>query len=746
MTEDSTWDPYADTFRQAELPYTTSAESRFPRNTSARGIYGATSTTRRCTIAPSLLAKRLGISTYSAELTLNTTTQLVVHNLSSPLSQRVRTRQSQLHHPRLACRLYSDTLFSDQKSLLGNTCAQAFLAGSCGFSAIYGMPTKGEAGDKLYTFITTYGIPEELTTDGAKEEMLGTCNAVRKKYLIHQTITEPHTPQQNKTEIEIKALKRHYRCLMHNHAVPETLWDFGLKHAARIRSHVARDSLNGRTPLELLTGQTPDISEIMHFGFYDWIKYYDPAAFPSKREFLGRWLGPADHVGQALCFYILKDNGQVIARSTVRLLTPEEISDPEEIRARAEFTTSVSAVIGDFDGTLILEEPKDEPEVSLAPDDPDTTLTDAPAAPPAPDSHVGLDPLIHATIILLRGDRSKLGRVIDRTRNADGLYVGRKHKLPALDSRCYVVEFSDGERVDISYNTLAEHLYSQVDSKGNQFQIFKEIVNHCRGKAAVDKADQHTNYQGRKTKKKTTAGWDLEVEWKDGSTSWLTLKELKNSNMVEVAQYAIDNRIDSEPAFDWWVRDVIKRRERLIKMSQSYRIRTGYKFGLRVPNTVKEALEIDKERGDTLWQDAITKEMTNVRIAFEIRSDNIPPPGFQRIPHNIIFEIKMDLTRKTRLVAGGHKTAPPTQLTYSSVVSRESVRIGFLLAALNDVDIVAADVGNAYLNATTKEKVYIITGPEFGPLEEGKVAVIVRALYGRKSSGAMWWSHFAANL
>jgi len=56
------------------------------------------------------------------------------------------------------------------------------------------------------------------------------------------------------------------------------------------------------------------------------------------------------------------------------------------------------------------------------------------------------------------------------------------------------------------------------------------------------------------------------------------------------------------------------------------------------------------------------------------------------------------------------------------------VRIGFLLAALNDVDMVAADVGNAYLNATTKEKVYIITGPEFGPLEQGKVAVIVRAL------------------
>ena len=100
-------------------------------------------------MAPSILAKRLGISIYNAEMTLNNTTQLAVHNLSAPLSQRVRLRQAQLRQPRLNCRLYSDTLFSDQKYLLGNTCAQAFLAGNCGFSTIYGMSTKAAAGDKL---------------------------------------------------------------------------------------------------------------------------------------------------------------------------------------------------------------------------------------------------------------------------------------------------------------------------------------------------------------------------------------------------------------------------------------------------------------------------------------------------------------------------------------------------------------------------------------------------------------------
>ena len=62
----------------------------------------------------------------------------------------------------------------------------------------------------------------------------------------------------------------------------------------------------------------------------------------------------------------------------------------------------------------------------------------------------------------------------------------------------------------------------------------------------------------------------------------------------------------------------------------------------------------------------------------------------------------MDFTRKARFVAGGHMTDPPVIMTYSSVVSRDSARIGFLLAALNDLELVAADIGNAHLQATTK--------------------------------------------
>jgi hypothetical protein len=70
-------------------------------------------------------------------------------------------------------------------------------------------------------------------------------------------------------------------------------------------------------------------------------------------------------------------------------------------------------------------------------------------------------------------------------------------------------------------------------------------------------------------------------------------------------------------------------------------------------------------------------------------------------------------------------------------VSRDSVRIAFLSAALNNLDIMACDVSNAYLNAPCREKIWFVAGPEFGS-RQGQVIKTVRALYGLKSSGASW--------
>ena len=75
------------------------------------------------------------------------------------------------------------------------------------------------------------------------------------------------------------------------------------------------------------------------------------------------------------------------------------------------------------------------------------------------------------------------------------------------------------------------------------------------------------------------------------------------------------------------------------------------------------------------------------------------------------------------------------------VVSRGSVRVALIYAALNDIDVWMADICNAYLQAPSSEKSYYICGPEFGIEHEGKVAVIVCALYSGKTSGRDFRNH-----
>ena len=140
-----------------------------------------------------------------------------------------------------------------------------------------------------------------------------------------------------------------------------------------------------------------------------------------------------------------------------------------------------------------------------------------------------------------------------------------------------------------------------------------------------------------------------------------------------------------------------------------------FKFGIKIPNTVQEALVLDKTKGKILWLQAINKEMANVRIAFKIVEPNDTVPiRYTKVPLRMIFDLKLDFTHKARLVTGGHMTNTPTELTYSSVVSRDSIHICFLIATLNNLDIQMTDIGNAYLNATTKDKCYAIAGKEFG--------------------------------
>ena len=101
-----------------------------------------------------------------------------------------------------------------------------------------------------------------------------------------------------------------------------------------------------------------------------------------------------------------------------------------------------------------------------------------------------------------------------------------------------------------------------------------------------------------------------------------------------------------------------------------------------LPKMVKEAIAIDEKNGNTLWQDAIQKGMESVKIAFQtIPKGKKPPNGFQFVKCHTVFDIKMeDFCRNDCLVAGCYMTHTPDSITYSSLVTRETVYIALIMA------------------------------------------------------------------
>merc|ERR1712107_143636 len=96
----------------------------------------------------------------------------------------------------------------------------------------------------------------------------------------------------------------------------------------------------------------------------------------------------------------------------------------------------------------------------------------------------------------------------------------------------------------------------------------------------------------------TTKGWHVNIQWKDGSTTWIKLKDVKDSYPVELAEFAKENGISEEPAFAWWVPFTLKKKARIISKIKSKYWQRTHKYGVRIPKSVKEALMIDAQNGN----------------------------------------------------------------------------------------------------------------------------------------------------
>ena len=145
-------------------------------------------------------------------------------------------------------------------------------------------------------------------------------------------------------------------------------------------------------------------------------------------------------------------------------------------------------------------------------------------------------------------------------------------------------------------------MLSHVYSEGRHCQVLKDISDHSADGSALKRIDGFITSRDRKRQyKKTTRGCILEVERKDGTIIWIPLNDVKDSNHVGLAKCAVANNIYDEPAFKWWMKNVLCKRDRIISKVKAKYWRTTQTFGIQFPKTVDGAYKIYHRMDTTSW-------------------------------------------------------------------------------------------------------------------------------------------------
>ena len=163
----------------------------------------------------------------------------------------------------------------------------------------------------------------------------------------------------------------------------------------------------------------------------------------------------------------------------------------------------------------------------------------------------------------------------------------------------------------MSANVIAENLLSQVDEEGHLQMMLEEITDHrCDGTEIKSTEGYYTSKGGHQTKKRTTRGWQVYLQWKDGSGDWVAIKDVKDSYPIELSEYAIAASISHEPAFAWWVPYTLRKRTRIISKLKTKYWKKTHKYGFEIPKSIAEAIRIDKEMQTRCGKNLLEKKWT----------------------------------------------------------------------------------------------------------------------------------------
>ena len=726
---------------------------------------------------------------------------------SSPdgnLFKRYHSPNPAMNVYRLQDDVLTDTVFSDTPAVDGGcTQAQIFFGKSSHIVHVEALTTTKDFLRSFQNFVRKWGAPIRLLADSAQYQSSFRVLDYLRLLWIGLWQSEPHYQHQNKFERRYQTFKRTTNRLMDRTGTPPFLWLLCMTYVAYMMNRVADPTLNNTQPIFRATGKIGDISPMLVFTWLEPVYFkVDDSPFPSASpEALGYFVGIAEHVGHTMTFLIFhKATQRILPRSTVRSaldpaarnLRAKLLSDPStkhdfhlwqsdlEQKKPSNDSDLVSTAQDygekepgrppDFIYSKTVENEIDSPgnadlygENAYLDEHGDSSTQDT----HLPDTATTIDVVLNDAngqpqttmdgkqITIPGRDPKDLQGVTFRVPQPDGTTLRARitglvdHKDKTRQTRLATKKLSDFtckyDTIDIedtiAYNDVMNYLHRDEVEEGGISWKFRRIIGH---EGPLDR--NHPNHKG--------SPYNVMIEWENGETTHEPISKIHQDDPITLAKYAKDN--DLLDTVGWkrckpHARRTVKL-NRLIKQVKlrSFRTSPKYMYGYLVPRNYKDALRIDTMNGNNKWIDSIKLEMQQLDeydTFIDVGMENLVsiPEGFTKIKVHLVFAVKHDARHKSRMCANGNLTPVPLNSVYSGVVSLRGLRLCIFAAELNGMEAYATDIGNAYLEARTQEKVCIKAGPEFGE-REGHLLIIYKALYGLRSSGKEFGDLLAACL
>ena len=573
----------------------------------------------------------------------------------------------------------TDTIYSDVPSVPGGyTSAQIFIGCDSAYASAFGMKSDKEFVNTLWDEIRKRGAMDKLVSDRAQVEISNKVKEVLRYLVIDDWQSEPHYQHQNPAERRYRHLKKNTNKVLNRTGAPASMWLLCLLYVCFIMNRLAVASIGGRTPAEKVYGETPDISMIPRFQFWEPVYFSrndmgDGKNFPSKSdEAKGRFVGFSEDVGHKMTYKILTDDTYtVLYRSRIRTALDEDnknyrLEEDDKFQANPQ------------DADIVKSKHEDKPM-----------------------KVIDFDEMIGRTFLMpAEEDGTRLrAKIIEQIEDEEKNIASDP---TMVKFRCSV---NDGQYEEImTYNQILDKLEDDLETEGTW--KFKSIDGHQGPLSTSD-----PGYKGSR--------WNVRVNWESGETTYEPLSLMAKDDPVTCAIYAKDNNLLH---LDGWKRfkKLANRQKKLLRMAnqaklRSYKMSKKYKFGVEVPRDHNHAMQLDQQNGNHLWKEAEEKELSQIdeyETFNDLGKGDLSPSGHKKIRAHMVYDVKHDGRRKARLVADGHLTDVPTDSTYSSVVSLRGLRMVIFLAELNDLQIWGTDIGNAHLEAHTKEKLCVVGGGE----------------------------------